>query len=409
MELPPVKPFEFCLACGEEYPKNRSNIVCQNDGCKDIGKETFHEEDKYAFKAPVWAELKLRHVMLEQIHRQKDSNFQLTLNKIRDGNILSDAEWLALTSKKVLPDGVVAIKLMSRILQVQAHNSKELALIQSKEITWQAHDSATKLYPSLEDDYESRRSEIENRRRHFEFSLSNGEHRFPTDLVLKIGAKVVLLTNLSLKSGLVNGSQGEVIGFRDTSSWQEPKLSKSEKEHLEQFKGHNHTLRPVVRFSNGRIQTIRPQTQGSQKRKNQDSYFVARTQIPLTLAWALSIHKSQGMTLEYVEVCSDKRFEAGQLYVGLSRATKLEGLTVTGASREQITMPSEVVEFYESDHWEHLRPSKSSAANSPTLTESVVEEEFLQQFPSSYDGNGNSKDTWGDPIAAIRHFQYKSQ
>ncbi|TVY93153.1 ATP-dependent DNA helicase [Lachnellula willkommii] len=389
-QLPPVKPFEFCLNCGEEYPNNRSNIVCQNAECKDVGQEIFHQEDKYAFKAQVWAELKLRHVMLEQIHRQKDASFQLTLNKIRDGNILSDGEWLALTSKKVLPDGVVAVKLMSRILQVQAHNSKELALIKSKEMRWQAHDSAKKLFFSPEDDYEPRRSEIENGRRMFELSLSQGEHRFPTDL----------------QSGLVNGSQGEVIGFRDTASWQEPKLTNSEKEHLERFKEHNHTLRPIVKFSNGRTQTIRPQTQGGQKRKNKDSYFVARTQIPLTLAWALSIHKSQGMTLEYVEVCSDKRFEAGQLYVGLSRATKLEGLTVTGASREQITMPSEVVQFYESEHWEHLRPSRSSAANSPAQTESVVEEESLQQSPSNEDGSGTSNSNWSNPVAAIRRFQY---
>ncbi|TVY49195.1 ATP-dependent DNA helicase [Lachnellula occidentalis] len=379
--LPPVKPFEFCLNCGEDYPKNRSNIVCQNIKCKDVGQETFHEEDKYAFKAPVWAQLKLRHVMLEQIHRQKDASFQSTLNKIRDGNILSNAEWLALTSRKVLPNGVVAVKLMSRVLQVQAHNSKELALIQSKEVTWQAYDAATKLYFLPEDDFEPRRSEIVNRRRQFIYSPSNGEHRFPTELVLKIGAKVVLLTNLSLKSGLVNGSQGEVVAFMDSSSWQESKLTESESLHLMGFTERNHTLRPVVRFCNGRTQTIHPQTQGGQKRDNRDSYFVARTQIPLTLAWALSIHKSQGMTLEYVEVCSDRHFESGQLYVGLSRATKLEGLTVTGASREQITMPSEVVEFYESEHWEHLRPSRSSAANSPAQVESVVEEASLQQSP----------------------------
>lgn len=119
--------------------------------------------------------------MLEQIHRQKDASFQLTLNKIRDGNTLSDAEWLALTSKKVLPDGTVAVKLMSRILQVQAHNSKELATIKSKELRWQARDSATNLSSSPEDDCEPRRSEIESRRRLFELSLSQGEHRFPTE------------------------------------------------------------------------------------------------------------------------------------------------------------------------------------------------------------------------------------
>jgi ATP-dependent exoDNAse (exonuclease V) alpha subunit len=207
-------------------------------------------------------------------------------------------------------------------------------------------------------------------------------------LILKIGAKVVLLTNLSLKSGLVNGSQGEVVGFTDSKAWQEADLTEDEKGHLEQFKGLNHTLRPVVKFTNGRTQTIRPKTQGCQKGTSKDPYFVSRTQIPLTLAWALSIHKSQGMTLDYVEVCSDRTFEAGQLYVGLSRATRLEGLTITGVSREQITMPPEVVQFYESENWERLGPSSSSASSTPAQMEAVAEEP-LQQSPPKENGSEN--------------------
>src|SRR5215469_6982752 len=63
------------------------------------------------------------------------------------------------------------------------------------------------------------------------------------------------------------------------------------------------------------------------------------------------------MTLEHVEVSSQDIFESGQLYVGFSRATKLEGLTVTGYSREQMAMDKDVLEFYETTKWEDLGSS----------------------------------------------------
>lgn len=63
------------------------------------------------------------------------------------------------------------------------------------------------------------------------------------------------------------------------------------------------------------------------------------------------------MTLNTVEVTSNAIFESGQLYVGLSRATKLEGLSVTGYSREQLEMDEDVLEFYKNAPWEDLGPS----------------------------------------------------
>jgi len=85
-----------------------------------------------------------------------------------------------------------------------------------------------------------------------------------------------------------------------------------------------------------------------------EQYLTCRTQIPLTLAWALSIHKSQGMTLEYVEVSSKDIFESGQLYVALSRATELSGLSLTGFSRQQLPMDKDVLKFYQTTDWEKL-------------------------------------------------------
>jgi len=58
--------------------------------------------------------------------------------------------------------------------------------------------------------------------------------------------------------------------------------------------------------------------------------------------------------LDYVQVGSKDIFESGQLYVALSRATSLEGLTLTGYSREQLRVDSDVLEFYESTRWETL-------------------------------------------------------
>jgi ATP-dependent DNA helicase PIF1 len=74
----------------------------------------------------------------------------------------------------------------------------------------------------------------------------------------------------------------------------------------------------------------------------------SRSQVPLILAWALSIHKSQGQTLEWVRVDLSKVFEAGQAYVALSRAVRMEGLQVLGFNRRKIMVHPRVIEFYAS-------------------------------------------------------------
>jgi ATP-dependent DNA helicase PIF1 len=140
---------------------------------------------------------------------------------------------------------------------------------------------------------------------------------------LKLGAKVVLLTNLDPKRGLVNGSQGEVVGFQDIEENEETSRKATfDKRQKSQFHSIN-KLAPVVQFTNGIRETITAvATSSLVASKTQDDpspKVVCRTQIPLALAWALTIHKSQGMTLEYLEVSSKDIFERGQLYVALSR------------------------------------------------------------------------------------------
>ena len=129
-------------------------------------------------------------------------------------------------------------------------------------------------------------------------------------LVLKEGATVILLRNLSAADGLVNGRTGVV-------------------KHIEVSK-HSGKV-PVVRFSNGTTAAIQPEswniTRGG-------AIVATRTQLPLDLAWAFSVHKSQGMSLDYLRVSLSKCFEEGQGYLALSRARSLGGLHVMDMVRE---------------------------------------------------------------------------
>jgi len=356
-QLPPIKPFQFCLICGNQMTKS-ANYFCVSDLCRSkTNQAVFKSGDKWAFKASVWTELNLRYVKLEQIHRQKDARFQNILNKVRNGVLLSVEEWTALKDKKNLPRGAFAVRLMSRRNKVIEFNLRKLETLRTQEESWHAVDSCSKLNGSPEDQHYPRKAEILETKEEYKRSLK--DHRLSTELTLRVGAHVVLLSNLSPKAGLVNGSQGEVIGFVDTGKWTESEENKTNTQRYENEKLKN-PLRPIVRFTNGQTKTIHSISQESSKGTPRDRYLLCRTQIPLTLGWALSIHKSQGMTLENVEVSSNDIFESGQLYVGLSRATTLDGLTVTGFSQEQLILDEDVLEFYRDAKWESLGPSNIS-------------------------------------------------
>jgi ATP-dependent DNA helicase PIF1 len=130
-QLPPVKPFEFCLCCGEAMINQKVEPICNSDKCEHRG-VAFKPGDKWAFRAPVWAELRLRHVNLEQIHRQKYAGSQDVLNKMRNGVLLSDDEWNALRVKKER-DGAFPVRLMSRREQVKYFNIGQRSSIKSEE------------------------------------------------------------------------------------------------------------------------------------------------------------------------------------------------------------------------------------------------------------------------------------
>jgi hypothetical protein len=146
----------------------------------------------------------------------------------------------------------------------------------------------------------------------------------PQVLRLKVGAQVVLLKNLNPARGLVNGSRGVVCGFDKSAA------------HLAEHA-------PRVRFANGIVRTIEREQWES---KTGDIVHARCSQIPLALAWAITIHKSQGMTLDCAHIALAECFEYGQAYVALSRVRSLAGLGLLSLDPSKILAHPRVVAFY---------------------------------------------------------------
>ncbi len=136
------------------------------------------------------------------------------------------------------------------------------------------------------------------------------------DLVLCVGAQVMLLINL-VAGVLVNGSRGVVVRFEEDI--------------------------PVVRFVCGIEMLIDHHTWEVEE---DGKVLIQGTQIPLKLAWAITIHKCQGSTLDYAEIDLENVFEYGQAYVALSRVKDLSGLKLTGINYAKIRCDPTAKKFY---------------------------------------------------------------
>ena len=143
---------------------------------------------------------------------------------------------------------------------------------------------------------------------------------------LKIGAPVILLKTISASSALVNGARGVVTGFPRQGGL------------------------PIVYFSKSEAAVILKREEWTVRMGN--AIVARRSQIPLNLAWAISIHKSQGMSLNSATLDLSKVFEYGQAYVALSRVRKLSGIHLTGTfCMDRIKAHPKVLLFYQGIHF----------------------------------------------------------
>jgi ATP-dependent DNA helicase PIF1 len=356
-QLPPVKPFQFCYSCGcdlkvrkicwtcepsgghELYgaPGASHSVHCQRCGmalfrslkCMMCG-EIFDMDDQWAFCSDTWTACQFRCISLSRIHRQSEPAFIRLLNTLRIGETLG-ADQLALLTQGGC-DFSSAIELSPLRRDVDRKNTEGLQGIVGAIRAYRCHDFV-KIEPHHPELLAKAELDGEGNR------MGCQDHRFPPLLETKFGMPVILLANIAPGLGLVNGSQGHIVGYSRCFPWIEAQ-GRHSTQTGEMGHGDEHQFTPwisrqepnfslpVVRFENNQQRVIYPVYQDTELGHPPPFSVVARTQIPLLPAWAITIHKSQGMTLEKAIINLDGAFARQMGYVALSRVRSLAGLQV---------------------------------------------------------------------------------
>lgn len=286
-----------------------------------VGNKDEIDTTQFCFESSLWFDtFQLEnHVSLDTIFRQNDPLYQNILNQVREGRLKrsSNEALLALVERPVSIETIRPTKLFPTRVKVETINSFEMSNLEGDE-----YEYKIKYHADLEMNDKDRliRMQFTKEQIQTELMYLQSNLRCDETVKLKIGCQVMCIANIELSNGntLCNGAQGRVIGIS--------------KQGL-----------PIVKYNNGYQMTMSYHIWPSENIPG-----IGVSQLPLILAWALTIHKAQGSTLEIAEVDAGANiFECGQTYVALSRVKSLEGLYLTSFDARRIRINRKVQEFYE--------------------------------------------------------------
>jgi len=287
---------------------------------------------KFAFDANAWTTCITHTIGLTQVFRQRDPEFARMLNEMRLGKLSPEtiATFRKLNRSIEYEDGIQATELFSTRSEVDNANNQKMRQLPGEAMRFTASDTGTIADPNF-------RTKL----------LSSC--MAPPIIDLKVHSQVMLIKNVD--DSLVNGSLGRVVGFMSEKMFDlmgEEGLSDREKHGGSTIDTSQRW--PLVQFAmlDGTSRQLLCQPEQWKVELPNGEIQAARSQIPLILAWALSIHKAQGQTLERVKVDLGRVFEKGQAYVALSRATCKEGLQVLRFDEKKVMAHEKVRQFYNS-------------------------------------------------------------
>jgi len=289
-----------------------------------VGDNSEPDTQCFCFESDDWDLVFTRNcqIQLVKIYRQTDDIYSSILNQIREGKLKRKSNDLLLkyVGRSFDPELVVEpTKLYPTRNKVESINHNKMSSLEGEEreynIKYVKDLEMTKTERIKRYDYTDKDIQLE-----LEFLASN--LICDKEMKLKIGCQVMCIINIQSDSGTIeicNGSQGIVTAFCEFTGC------------------------PRVKFNNGIERTMVRHIWASDKIPG-----IGVTQIPLILAWALTIHKSQGATLDAAEIdVGSGIFECGQTYVALSRVKSLNGLYLTSFDASKIRINRKVKEYYE--------------------------------------------------------------
>ena len=335
-------------------------------------------EGGFVVNARVWRELDPVILYLDEQFRQHEGDTLLDILTAMRGNSLRrhHAEKLLERTEYEPPEGMDLTELHTVNVDVDRINQAKLAELAGDEVLYQRHTTGSDNY-------------VENLQRSV---------LAPEVLTLKMGALVMAVKNDPSRR-YANGSIGMVVDFEPATDY------------------------PVVEFRNGKVVTMQPDSwelrDGTKKR-------ASISQIPLRLAWAITVHKSQGMTLDSARIDLRKAFVPGMGYVALSRVRDIENLYLTGINQMALRMSDEAYTIDEqlrtqaaaaTERFAPLmkkaerraaHPEKSSKKSSDSTSWSAKIAQMRETYPNAYrpwtkaqDGELRQMFTNGESIAAM--------
>ena len=312
-----------------------------------IGSRGESNRDKFAFMSEAWLDAKFHICYLSEQHRQiNEQDTAMSLDDILNQIRRQQVSFEAIAALETTYDQDVDIKrtrLYTHNQNVNKINDKELADLSGEVKRFDAvTEGDSKLVDTLKKTV-----------------------RTQDELLLKVGAKVMFIKN-NTELGVSNGTMGELVGFtavkvaaksddaraqealgnvkrdddnnNDNNHDADDKNNSADKKSASDQSATKTASQkmPVVRLNSGREVVAEPEEWIIEDENGE--VLASYQQVPLCLAWAITIHKSQGMTLDAAEIDLSRTFELGQGYVALSRLKSLAGLKLLGMNEMSLQL-----------------------------------------------------------------------
>ena len=286
-----------------------------------VGDDNDPETSQFCFESSLWDETfpKQNQIQLKTIFRQTDDKYIKILNGLRVGKITKStiSTLTACVDKEDMADVRPTI-LLPRRRDADAINYKELAKLDAET------EKSYKIEPVKEIELPLTKEQLQNlqlfttKERQYEIQYLMDNIMAEEEIKLRIGTVVMCVANLNVEGHrpIINGSQGVVVDFVDNY--------------------------PLIEFTNGSKEVIGPHIWNSERLPG-----IAIKQLPLIYAWAVTIHKAQGLSLDRALIdIGCQIFECGQTYVALSRIKSLAGVYLKAFDHTRIKINRKVQLFY---------------------------------------------------------------